>query len=65
MEIIYERIAAIDVGKKEIAVAVRTPGQRPGQRRQQIRKYTTFYRVVQELVAEGVTHVAMQGHRHL
>jgi hypothetical protein len=26
MEIVYERVAAIDVGKKIIAVAVRTPG---------------------------------------
>jgi transposase len=57
-------VAAIDVGKKVIAVAVRTPGERPGERRQQIRKYKTFYRVLGEMVAwltaEGVTHVAME-----
>lgn len=29
MEIVYERVAAIDVGKEIIAVAVRTPGERP------------------------------------
>jgi transposase len=64
MEIIYPRSAAIDVGKREIAVAVRTPGDTPGERRQQVRKYKTFYRVLRQMVAwlaeEGVTHVAME-----
>lgn len=64
MEIIYERVAAIDVGKKIIAVAVRTPGERPGTRRQQVRKFNTYYRTLVEmvgwLVAEGVTHVSME-----
>jgi transposase len=64
VEVIYPRVAAIDVGKKVIAVAVRTPGERAGTRRQQIRKYKTFYRVLGEMVAwlagEGVTHVAME-----
>ena len=46
MEIVYERVAAIDVGKKIIAVAVRTPGERPGKRRQQIRKFNTFYQML-------------------
>jgi transposase len=32
VEIIYERVAGIDVGKKIIAVAVRTPGARAGKR---------------------------------
>ena len=50
MEIVYERVAGIDVGKKIIAVAVRTPGERPGKRRQQLRKYSTF----QSLFANGV-----------
>ena len=64
MEIMYERVAAIDVGKKIIAVAVRTPGERPGKRRQQLRKYNTFYQTLAEMVAwlvsEGVTHVTME-----
>jgi hypothetical protein len=30
MQVMYERVAAIDVGKKIIAVAVRTPGERVG-----------------------------------
>lgn len=64
MEIVYERVAAIDVHKKQITVAVRTPGSGPGQRRQQVRKYATFYAALREmtawLVAEQVTHVAME-----
>lgn len=64
MEIIYPRVAGIDVGKREIAVAVRTPGDVPGRRRQRIRKFKTFYRVLLEMVAwlveQGVTHVAME-----
>jgi transposase len=64
VEIIYERVAAIDVGKKIIAVAVRTPGERPGKRRQQLRKFNTYYRTLVEMVAwlvdEGITHVSME-----
>jgi transposase len=64
MEIVYERVAAIDVGKKIIAVAVRTPGERQGKRRQQLRKYNTYHQTLIEMVAwlvsEGVTHVCME-----
>jgi transposase len=64
VEIVYPRVAAIDVGKREIAVAVRVPGERPGERQQQIRKYKTFYQVLRQmvrwLVEQGVTHVAME-----
>ncbi|MDT5207647.1 MAG: transposase [Mycobacterium sp.] len=64
MEIIYERVGAIDVGKKVIAVAVRTPGERAGERRQEVRKFNTYYRTLVEmvawLVAKGVTHVSME-----
>jgi transposase len=60
----YPRVAAIDVGKKVVAVAVRTPGNGPGERTQQIRKYKTFYQVLAQMVAwlvdQGVTHVAME-----
>ena len=62
LEIGYPRVAAIDVGKKLVAVAVRTPGEEPGQR--QLRKFKTFYPVLQQmvgwLVAQGVTQVAME-----
>jgi transposase len=64
VEIVYERVAAIDVGKKIIAVAVRTPGERAGKRHQQVRKFNTYYQTLVEmvgwLVAEGVTHVSME-----
>lgn len=64
MEIVYERVAAIDVGKKIIAVAVRTPGEKAGKRRQQVRKYNTFHQTLTEmvswLVSEGVTHVTIE-----
>jgi transposase len=64
VEIIFSRVAAIDVGKKEIAVAVRMPGDSPGQRRQRVRKYKTFYPVLRQMVAwlveQEVTHVAME-----
>jgi hypothetical protein len=46
VEIVCERVAAIDVGKKIVAVAVRTPGERPGKRRQQLRKYNTFHQTL-------------------
>ena len=64
MEIVYERVAAIDVGKKIIAVAVRTPGERAGKRRQEVRKYNTFHQTLIDMVAwlssESVTHVTME-----
>jgi transposase len=64
VEIVYERVAAIDVGKKEIAVTIRGPGQTPGTRAQQTRKFRTFYQVLRQmvgwLVEHGVTHVAME-----
>ena len=64
MEIMYERVAAIDVGKKEVAVTVRVPGQTPGTRAQQTRKFRTFYQVLRQMVGwlvdHGVTHVAME-----
>ena len=51
MEIMFERVAAIDVGKKIIAVAVRTPGERAGKRRQQVGKYNTFHQRLAKMVA--------------
>ncbi len=63
MEIVYERVAGIDVHKRQITVAVRTPGQR-GRRLTQVRRFATFYAALREmtawLVSEGVTHAAME-----
>jgi hypothetical protein len=59
VEIVYERVAAIDVGKKEVAVTVRVPGQSRGARTQQTRKFRTFYPVLRQMVSwlieQGVT----------
>ena len=65
MELMYERVAAIDVGKKEIAVTVRVPGSSPGAARVEVtRKFKTFYPVLQVMAAwlteRQVTHVAME-----
>jgi hypothetical protein len=64
MQVIYERCAAVDVGKDVIVIAVRGPGKEPDGRVTVKRQYKTFYGVLREaarwLVSEGVTHVAME-----
>jgi transposase len=64
MDVVYGGVAGIDVHKRQVTVAVRTPAERAGQRRGQVRRYRTFYSALQEmtawLVAEQVTHVAME-----
>jgi transposase len=64
MHVVYERCAAIDVGKDEIAVAVRMPGDGPDGRVTVKRTFRTFYGVMGEaarwLVSLGVTQVAME-----
>ena len=64
MQVLYERCAAVDVGKDVIAVAVRLPGDGPDGRQTVKRTFKTFYGVLREaarwLVSPGVTHVAME-----
>jgi hypothetical protein len=64
MQVLYQRCAAIDVGKDVIAVAVRLPGDGPDGRRTVKRTFKTFYGVLAEaarwLAGLGVTHVAME-----
>jgi transposase len=64
VQVIYERCAAVDVGKDVIAVAVRTPGKGRDGRKTEKRVYRAFYGVLREmarwLVSLGVTHVAME-----
>jgi transposase len=64
MQVLYERCAAIDVGKDVIAVVVRLPGDGPDGRATLKRTFKTFYGVLAEaacwLVSLGVTHVAME-----
>ena len=64
MQVLYQRCAAVDVGKDVIAVAVRLPGDGPDGRQTVKRTFKTFYGVLREaarwLVSLGVTHVAME-----
>jgi transposase len=64
MQVLYERCAAVDVGKDVIAVAVRLPGDGPDGRATVKRTFKTFYGVLAEaarwLTSLGVTHVAME-----
>jgi transposase len=64
VEVLFERCAAVDVGKDVIAVAVRLPGSGAEGRKTVKRTYKTFYGVLGEaarwLVSLGVTHVAME-----
>ena len=64
MQVLYERCAAVDVGKDVIAVAVRRPGTGRDGRVTDKRIYKTFYGVLREmarwLTSQGVTHVAME-----
>jgi transposase len=64
MQVLYQRCAAIDVGKDVIAVAVRLPGDGPDGRQTVKRTFKAFYGVLAEaarwLTGLGVTHVAME-----
>jgi transposase len=64
MQVLYERCAAVDVGKDVIAVAVRLPGGGPDRRATHKRTFKAFYGVLREaarwLSSLGVTHVAME-----
>ncbi len=63
MDVIVQRCAALDVHKKMVMVAVRTPDGAGG-RRQEVREFSTFTNQLVALrdwlVAEGVTQVAME-----
>ena len=64
MQVLYQRCAAVDIGKDIIAVAVRLPGEDPDHRQTIERTFKTFYGVLklaaQWLTAQQVTHVAME-----
>jgi transposase len=64
MQILYERCAAVEVGKDVIAIAARLQGGGPDGRQTVKRTFKTFYGVLREaarwLVALEVTHVAME-----
>ena len=63
MDVIVDRCAALDVHKRSVMAAVRTP-KPGGGRRQQVKEFSTFtadlVMLRDWLVAEGVTEVAME-----
>ena len=69
MKVMYERVAGIDVHKKMIKVAVRSPGARPWTRKTEaqvppVLTFSTFYGVLRQMArdlrARGVTHVVTE-----
>lgn len=64
MQVLFQRCAAVDVGKDVIAVAVRLPGDGPDGRQTVKKTFKTFYGVLKYaarwLSEQGVTHVAME-----
>jgi transposase len=63
MEVLFERVAGLDVGKASVTVCVRTPGVR-GRRKSETRTFSTMTRslgVMRDwLVEQGVTIAAME-----
>jgi transposase len=64
-EVIIERVAAVDVGKAELACCVRVPDEdRPGRRLQEVATYPTMtrslLRLADRLAGLGVTRVVME-----
>jgi transposase len=63
MEVMFDRVAGLDVGKESVRVCVRTPGQHGG-RRSQTRTFKTMFgslRVMRDwLVEAGVSIAAME-----
>ena len=64
MDVVHERCAGLDIGKKLVVGAVRTPGEGRSKRRQEVRSFGTFARDLDDLAdwleSEGVTQVAME-----
>src|SRR5215470_6885316 len=64
VRVMHDRVAAIDVHKDMVKVAVRVPGARRGTRKTDVLGFRTFYGVLEEMGRElrrrGVTHVVME-----
>jgi transposase len=60
----YDRVAAIDVHKDMVKVAIRVPGAKRGTRKTDVLEFRAFYGVLQAMARElrrrGVTHVVME-----
>jgi Transposase len=63
MEVMFDRVAGLDVGKDSVTVCVRTPGRRGG-RRSETRTFKTMFGSLQVmrdwLIEAGVTIAAME-----
>ena len=63
MEVMFDRVAGLDVGKETLTVCVRSPGPK-GRRRAETRTFKTMFgslRVMRDwLVESGVTIAAME-----
>lgn len=63
MDVVLERCAGLDIGKREVVACVRTPGA-AGRRRSELRTFSTFTSQLEALAdwlaAEGVTDVVME-----
>ncbi len=64
MEVVHERCAGLDIGKKLVVAAIRTPGEGRVKRRQVVRSFGTFARDLDELSdwlqSERISQVAME-----
>jgi transposase len=64
VEVLYERCAALDVGKDEVVACTRVPGGVGAGRRQEVRTYQTFSSSLEALADwladQGVTQVVME-----
>jgi transposase len=64
MEVLVERCAGLDIGKRLVVAAIRVPGEGRKHRRQEVRSFGTveaeLLRLAEWLRAEGVTQVAME-----
>lgn len=64
MKVMHDRVAAIDVHKDMVKVAVRVPAGKRGKRTTDVLEFRAFYGVLQAMGAElrsrGVTHVVME-----
>ena len=52
MKVMHDRVAAIDVYKDMVKVAVRVPGERRGTRKTDVLEFRTFYGVLEEMGRE-------------
>jgi transposase len=64
MEVMFERVAGLDVGKASVTVCVRTPGASGRRRKSETRTFPTMSRSLESmrdwLVAEGVSIAAIE-----